>query len=247
LPPPVPAPLDGKKDWKLGPHPNREQNRAMYAWVELARQERWLLGLDNEAEFKKPDNDSEPEQKRYRFWQQAAEARAQGKPLVLRSYGSTLLYSRLCENVKLSEEQRQTKKLEYFLLTRLPERAEDTAEKLSVTGQDLMHVGSFPDPTSADTRIEFQFNKRGGERMHRLTSQNTPGPEDSNFRRHLAIILDGQIVSAPTLQSAIRDAGMITGLFSKAEVEALVAVLRAGALPVPLKPIPSQEIAVRPK
>src|SRR5262249_15224397 len=75
MPPPVPEPLDGKKDWKLGPHPKREQNRATYAWVELGRQERWSLGFDNESEFKKPDNDSEQDKKRHHVWQEGEKSR----------------------------------------------------------------------------------------------------------------------------------------------------------------------------
>jgi hypothetical protein len=216
LPPPVPAPLDGKEGWKLGPNLNREQNRATYAWIELARQQRWLLGLDNESESNKPNTDSEKEQKRFHFWRQAAHAREQGKPTVLIAYGSTLSYSRGCENQKLSEEQRQARKFEYFLLTRLAERDEETGEDLVVTGRDLKDAMGLPDPTSGRLEVSFSLNKRGADRMYRLTSQNSPGLEDNRFSRHMAIILDGQIVSAPTIQSAIRDAGRITGDFSEA-------------------------------
>ena len=247
VPPLVPEPLDGKKDWKLEPHPKREQNRAAYAWVELGRQERWLLGLDNQSEFTKPDNDSEPEKKRFHLWQEGEKSREKGKPVVLHAYGSMLLYSRACENAKLSRDERETKKYEYFFLTRLPERDEDSGEELAVSGRDLTQVSNTLDPFTGGPQVAFNFNKRGADRLYRLTSQNTPGPEENRFPRHLAMILDGQIVSAPTIQSAIRDAGRITGEFTKVEVDALVAVLRAGALPVPLKPAPVQEITVPPK
>src|SRR5204863_5686743 len=61
------------------------------------------------------------------------------------------------------------------------------------------------------------------------------------FLRHLAITLDGQIRSAPTLRSAIRSNGQITGDFTKKEVETLVTILRAGALPATLRPQPVSE------
>src|SRR5262249_39217705 len=54
-PPPVPKNPDGEKDWKLGPNVNREQTRTNYAWMEVGRQERWQLGLDNASETGAPD------------------------------------------------------------------------------------------------------------------------------------------------------------------------------------------------
>jgi SecD/SecF fusion protein len=242
-PPPVPKNPDGEKDWKLGPNVNREQTRTNYAWVEVGRQERWLLGLDNASETGAPtkSTNEEEEKKRYHLWQQAAQAREQGKPTVLFSYGQTLLFSRKSENINLSPEERNNKRYEYFLLTRLPERDESTGEELAVTGQDLTNASEMPDPTSGKLEVAFNFNSHGAYRMRRLTSQNTPGSEDNKFPRHMAIILDGQIVSAPTIQSAIGDAGRITGEFSKREIDTLVGVLRAGALPATLKPEPVSE------
>ena len=47
-------------------------------------------------------------------------------------------------------------------------------------------------------------------------------------------ILDGKVVSAPTIQSQIFGNGQITGDFTVAETNELALVLRAGALPAPL-------------
>lgn len=51
----------------------------------------------------------------------------------------------------------------------------------------------------------------------------------------LAIVLDGEVLSAPTVQSEIRDQGTITGNFTQEEAEALAVQLKFGALPVPFE------------
>src|SRR6185437_5506173 len=62
-----------------------------------------------------------------------------------------------------------------------------------------------------------------------------------SFERQLAIILDGKIRGAPTLNSAIRESGEISGGFTQKTVQELVTILRAGALPATLKDRPVSE------
>ncbi len=50
----------------------------------------------------------------------------------------------------------------------------------------------------------------------------------------LAIVLDGRVLSAPQIQSAIQDSGVINGSFTTEEAESLAVQMRYGALPVPL-------------
>jgi protein-export membrane protein SecD len=50
----------------------------------------------------------------------------------------------------------------------------------------------------------------------------------------LAIVLDGRVLSAPVIQSAIQDSGVINGTFTTDEAESLAVQMRYGALPVPL-------------
>jgi SecD/SecF fusion protein len=82
--------------------------------------------------------------------------------------------------------------------------------------------------------VEFTFNSVGGRLFGGLTGSNLPD-ETTELRRRLAIILNGEVYSAPNIQSTIFDRGEITGSFSRQDVEDLVAVLNAGALPAPLK------------
>ncbi|HRQ11669.1 MAG TPA: protein translocase subunit SecDF, partial [Trueperaceae bacterium] len=54
----------------------------------------------------------------------------------------------------------------------------------------------------------------------------------SNVGRRMAIVLDGRIVTAPTLQSRISDSGQITGIDSLDEATDIAVVLRSGSLPI---------------
>src|SRR5262249_3614476 len=88
--------------------------------------------------------------------------------------------------------------------------------------------------------VDFVFNTEGGERFYQLTSRNKPSAQ-GGFKRHLAIVLDGQVRSAPVLESPIRTRGQIRGEFTQRETDPLVTILRAGALPATLKPQPVSE------
>jgi len=74
--------------------------------------------------------------------------------------------------------------------------------------------------------VSFRMNKEGAKAFGRLTG--------ANIGRRLAIVLDGKVQSAPTIQSRITDAGRITGRFTREEAHDLAIVLRAGALPAPI-------------
>ncbi|MBL6596325.1 MAG: protein translocase subunit SecD [Candidatus Puniceispirillum sp.] len=74
--------------------------------------------------------------------------------------------------------------------------------------------------------VSFTLNAAGARRFGKVTGENIGRP--------FAIILDGKVVSAPTIQSQIFGSGQITGDFSVAETNELALVLRAGALPAPL-------------
>ncbi len=65
----------------------------------------------------------------------------------------------------------------------------------------------------------------------------------SHIGDFFAIVLDGQVVSAPYIKSAITDgSGQITGSFTAAQMNDLVTVLQYGALPFPLQEISSQNV-----
>jgi len=74
--------------------------------------------------------------------------------------------------------------------------------------------------------VDFTFNPAGGELFQALT--------EKNIGSRLAIILDNQVYSAPTIQSRIATRGTITGRFTVEEASDLAVILRAGSLSVPV-------------
>jgi preprotein translocase subunit SecD len=74
--------------------------------------------------------------------------------------------------------------------------------------------------------VNFRFNPEGGRIFGELT--------EAHVGSLLAIILDDEVYSAPSIRSRITTRGQITGRFSSQEAADLAVVLRAGALSVPV-------------
>lgn len=75
--------------------------------------------------------------------------------------------------------------------------------------------------------VSFRFDSRGASRFGDVTSANVGKP--------FAIILDGKVISAPVIRSAILGgSGIISGNFTTESARDLALLLRAGALPAPL-------------
>ncbi len=78
--------------------------------------------------------------------------------------------------------------------------------------------------------VAFQLDSAGGQVMGKMTA--------SNLGRPMAIVLDGQLFSAPTLNGAISTNGSIEGSFSNDEISYLIRVLQGGELEAKLNPEP---------
>lgn len=96
-----------------------------------------------------------------------------------------------------------------------------------ITGRDLKNARAGIDPQNNSPDIQFTLNATGAEKFKRETGRNVG--------RRLAIILDGRVESAPTINSQIGAEGVIQGRFTTQEADELAKVLRAGALPATLK------------
>ncbi|MDA1082428.1 MAG: protein translocase subunit SecD [Gemmatimonadetes bacterium] len=96
-----------------------------------------------------------------------------------------------------------------------------------ITGEYL--TDARPNQVPIDgTVVEFQFNNEGGRRFRAETGKH--------IQHFMAIVLDERVMSAPIIQSAIGTRGQITMAGgSLAAATDLALVLRAGALPVPLR------------
>jgi len=99
--------------------------------------------------------------------------------------------------------------------------------RILVSGENLTRAGVGTDQNGRPA-IDFQFDGQGARRFGQATAQNIGRP--------FAIILDGKVISAPTIQGAITGGtGQITGSFSIQSSSELVNLLNGGALPAPLK------------
>ena len=102
---------------------------------------------------------------------------------------------------------------------------EDT---VAVTGAFLENARIETDSQFGTPNIGFTFNKEGGRLFENFTG--------NNVGRYLAITLDGVVHSAPVIKTRIPGgSGIIEGQFSMEEARALAIVLRAGALPAPVR------------
>ncbi len=83
--------------------------------------------------------------------------------------------------------------------------------------------------------VKLQFDDEGTQLFSDLTKANIGKP--------IAIILDGQIISAPTVQTAITNGeAIVSGNFTPEEAKLFATRLNSGALPVPIKLISQQNV-----
>ncbi len=88
-----------------------------------------------------------------------------------------------------------------------------------------------------DAYVSITFDSKGGQEFERITSENV--------KKRMAVVLDNTIYSAPVIQERISGGrAQITGTFTTQEANDLAIVLRAGALPAPLKIV--QDLTVGP-
>ncbi len=97
-----------------------------------------------------------------------------------------------------------------------------------ITGEFLENAVANRDPQYNQPLVNFQLNRRGGRRFAEFTSQHV-----GDF---LAIVLDGEVMSAPVIRDRIGASGQIElGNSPIEEARDLALVLRAGALSAPLE------------
>src|SRR5271157_1394030 len=122
-----------------------------------------------------------------------------------------------------------------------------TLDRQNVTGSYLSRAYATTDER-LQPAVGFQFNRKGARQFGQLTREHLPEEGDA-FKYQLAILLDNLVMSAPSINSEIRDSGIIEGGgqgFKPKEVQHLINILQAGSLPASLNPTPAQEEKVGP-
>ncbi|MDP1563861.1 MAG: protein translocase subunit SecD [Pirellulaceae bacterium] len=135
------------------------------------------------------------------------------------------LYERASNGADLKQfaEEKGITQLQILLLEPLEDRFRVDGEHVRST-----RVGS----QGFDPIVEFSMTSAGASNMYRFTDYFRPVGQSKHF---MAVVLDGSIMTAPSLNSPIQDRGIIEGNFTRAEVEDVVSILNAGRIPVALK------------
>lgn len=126
----------------------------------------------------------------------------------------------------------------HMLLQKIPEQPQTQGGgfvSTGLTGTQLKQAVVVFDPNTNEPQVSLQFDSEGTDLFAEITKRN--------LGQSVAIELDGQIISAPTVQSEITTGeAVITGDFTIEEAKELVKRLNAGALPVPITLVSQYQI-----
>ncbi len=101
-------------------------------------------------------------------------------------------------------------------------------KKALLTGSRIVDARVQINQQYNEPYVTLSFDAMGARLFERITEENV--------HKRLAIVLDGNVYSAPVIQEKISGGrAQITGRFTLEEAKDLAIVLRAGALPAPVK------------
>jgi len=111
----------------------------------------------------------------------------------------------------------------------------DAWKESGLDGSHLRQAEVQFDQSTGEPQVSLQFDSEGTKLFSEITARNLQKP--------VAISLDNEIISAPTVQSAIDDGqAVISGKFTIDEAKKLSIELNAGALPVPISLVEQRTI-----
>ncbi|MDX1974931.1 MAG: protein translocase subunit SecD [Rickettsiales bacterium] len=107
--------------------------------------------------------------------------------------------------------------------------------RVMLSGDLLVDANTSYDPQTSEPVVSFRFNNTGARKFGEITSENVG--------KLFAIVLDNKVITAPVIRSAILGgSGVISGNFTVESANDLALLLRAGALPAPLKVIEERSV-----
>jgi len=117
----------------------------------------------------------------------------------------------------------------------MPPRKIVVQRRVMVSGDRLTDASQGFDSQTGQPVVNFRFDNVGARQFGDVTKEHV---------EHLfAIVLDKQVISAPKIISPILGgSGQITGSGTAKEANDLAILLRAGALPAPLKPLEQRSV-----
>ncbi|HUQ54185.1 protein translocase subunit SecD [Lentzea sp.] len=104
-------------------------------------------------------------------------------------------------------------------------KPDDYTNYSRLTGEDINNAAANNNPNGTGYVVNLDFKSEGGSKWAKFTS--------ANVQQSVAVVLDGEVMSAPTIQSAIEGGSTeISGKFSLKEAQNLANTLKYGALPL---------------
>ena len=141
---------------------------------------------------------------------------------LIRTTGSTALPSNVEALAAESKAGKQVKQ-------------EDVIYPTIMSGADLESANVTRNSNTGEYVISFKLNEKGTQIFGDHTTKSTGA--------YLAIVLDGAVISSPTIREPITSGtGQISGQFTADSANQLALQLRYGALPVPLKVVNTRTI-----
>ena len=150
-----------------------------------------------------------------------------GTPGVKELFPNTVrfLWSKDPINFNLGEEGLDEDEEERYALYAI--NTGKAASKAPLEGDNVASASASPDPNSGEMQVSLAMDQRGAQIWSQLTNE---AYTDNN--REIAIVLDGEVVSAPSVRSPINDGrSSITGNFTAQEANDLASILEIGKLP----------------
>lgn len=107
--------------------------------------------------------------------------------------------------------------------------------RVALSGERLESAGSAFEPDTGRPMVTFAFDPSGAAVFAEITA--------ANIGKRFAVVLDGEVLTAPVIQSPIPSGqGQITGDFTLEEAQTLAVLLTSGALPASLDVIEERSV-----
>jgi len=135
----------------------------------------------------------------------------------------------------------QTASLKFMGIVELPPEATATAtfddvfKDTGLNGSHLVKALPVPNPNTGAMEVSLEFNQEGSKLFEKATK--------NYLNKRIAILLDDQVITSPTVSSVIPDGkAVINGSFDIKSAKSLSAQLNAGALPLSIKLLSQSQV-----
>jgi preprotein translocase subunit SecD len=115
--------------------------------------------------------------------------------------------------------------------------------KVLIEGTEVSNASAAYDQQQLQWVVQLDFKRTGSTVWANYTSQHNVTVNQSDPGNNVAFVLDGDVVSAPTIQGTINGQTQITGQFDETSAQDLANKLKFGALPLTFTPQQAQTIS----